>query len=1354
MAITAEWVIDGKYCSFNGNVPVLLDCENKNKPDRFSLKDGDIKSDIAPDFFTSFRADRGQPIKLVLSLPHPIAGKQDIKISVDIFPSNQQWKVNYTNFLQAFDVGIVNRDCQLNEWKVVQMEGAPFPLFPWTKIGLFRPDCVGTLRYGLHRLGDGTLIFALVTTHHEQILDGLHLSRLDHYQQIVSPQEDGRGWFSTSGLFFLPLSSNHSSDNPPWRSITRWLPVLDRWSTGTSHKSEASASSGIERQDLLNVWNRTVLQVMASNRTINSGMPAVLFPVLSFEDADDKIEPYFLIRTDGAGNARLERASFDVPVNTTLKLCAKLIWQLQETLPNFGEKFKDDAALPRNDLGVLELIGEASGYSVSDFGWPRDNDGSENCAAVKFDRKKLPSELNIKSGEQDNGKSHPRTIFKLELKKISVKKSLEITVGSLKLSNISIVDKENAGITCILKGTWDSEVCDLYPEVTIDNINCDVFLSGTSDPKAADYFAAMDDVSPDDVSGRLEPYQRESAPLTNELKILESATLSIKVRCQQGRNSVTELTLKTTSREEIKGSTFYFQATPFIVANVRSPQFDEQVGEKFAYWCSDDPEGPQWRFGDATVEFTFPPQAVGEEMERGCRFYDQKDEADPSKFKTYIDKNNPVKYRFSPQTKMTVRPALVDRRFNRFGANLRDVLRQADVESFTTEFMYPVEMQFKRDEQRRPDVRISEIGEFFGGPAPELPQWPSDDNDKKELIGELLDGKLASWVIKGSNNFSSGYKTIRERQSIARVHYVQRLGVFQLYAPFNRNRGLNLTEGLVFRIRGRNEGAPVMNPLPTGTDLAPSQLNSIENFDWSRLDNAGAIRAGVLHTFEFASELVAVLSLPTSKSGVIESLALSALGASGAVSASFDVGRTTFSAESQYGQLSRLIKTRIGRIGVFWNRAKHVVVYERTCVPSAQFKNEQGHGLDRWPILRKADEYIELLEDERHFNSETDAKANRAGAVLGAKFLTKRIYVNGAWGADLEHGYEIPLWNEQDKSGFYPKPHIAMVAAAGEGETTRHFLDEPQSLFFYSNTERNTGSDTDKWRAKVCVDFRAGDRPGVFLGRGNAPGENKKVLERGSMPSPSKGSPRLPRFDFAVTSEGSLNLQHERGDTAMLARMDVLSLERTAQASAPASKNTEPFVMSVRLGALEREMQSFMHRLERVPSEMESLDCGSITARLLTYVDQMETRINEAVNEAIPQSFYNNPANNMEAIKKSLISDVKKYLLVPSNILTTQIFALEQQIPSLINAINAGDEETVRKLAQGIMLGIKQPTELLASKVNRANKTVSDQLNNIKDQNNSAVVELSAVLAAAKNNNEVQFTTAITQAKAVLDQTF
>lgn len=113
------------------------------------------------------------------------------------------------------------------------------------------------------------------------------------------------------------------------------------------------------------------------------------------------------------------------------------------------------------------------------------------------------------------------------------------------------------------------------------------------------------------------------------------------------------------------------------------------------------------------------------------------------------------------------------------------------------------------------------------------------------------------------------------------------------------------------------------------------------------------------------------------------------------------------------------MKTRYGRIATVWNKARHVVVYSRSAAPGAQFAGEQKaeEFLGR-PLLRKMEEYIEILEPYRLFESETSAETNKPGCLHAFHFATQRIYVNGAWGHDVEAGYEIPLFNELDSSGF------------------------------------------------------------------------------------------------------------------------------------------------------------------------------------------------------------------------------------------------------------------------------------------------------------------------------------------------
>ena len=86
----------------------------------------------------------------------------------------------------------------------------------------------------------------------------------------------------------------------------------------------------------------------------------------------------------------------------------------------------------------------------------------------------------------------------------------------------------------------------------------------------------------------------------------------------------------------------------------------------------------------------------------------------------------------------------------------------------------------------------------------------------------------------------------------------------------------------------------------------------------------------------------------------------SALGGWGDQKASFAKGKIIVESHTQMGRLASVSVTLVGRIGVLWNRALHVTVYERTVLPSRQFYLEQEQLKGR-PILRKVREYVQIM---------------------------------------------------------------------------------------------------------------------------------------------------------------------------------------------------------------------------------------------------------------------------------------------------------------------------------------------------------------------------------------------------------
>jgi hypothetical protein len=177
------------------------------------------------------------------------------------------------------------------------------------------------------------------------------------------------------------------------------------------------------------------------------------------------------------------------------------------------------------------------------------------------------------------------------------------------------------------------------------------------------------------------------------------------------------------------------------------------------------------------------------------------------------------------------------------------------------------------------------------------------------------------------------------------------------------------------------------------------------------------------------------------------------------------------------GRASMITIERIGRIGIFWNRAKHVIVYERTVAATRQFFEEQ-YPLVGNPVLRKVEEYVELLEVERAFPEASTPPANR-GFVTSCRFTgaPPRIHVDSRWGHDIgDTGWKIPLWlRGAHPPDVYPMPAIYLMNEGITGETVPIVLDDPDKLFFYTSTDPTLKADTDSWPAVDGVDFQTVD---------------------------------------------------------------------------------------------------------------------------------------------------------------------------------------------------------------------------------------------------------------------------------------
>lgn len=312
-----------------------------------------------------------------------------------------------------------------------------------------------------------------------------------------------------------------------------------------------------------------------------------------------------------------------------------------------------------------------------------------------------------------------------------------------------------------------------------------------------------------------------------------------------------------------------------------------------------------------------------------------------------------------------------------------------------------------------------------------------------------------------------------------------------------------------------------------------------------RISNFG-LSGGALWPIESRNFFNQLIERPVSDGGTLERVALSPIGGDADQTARFVNQLLQIISETRNGFVQRHKVEIIGRIGVFWHRAKHVVVYERTVSPSAQFTPDTSESKrSRRPILRKVSEYIELLQPERSYPDFTAATPTTCGFLRAVRFNRKTINVDSAWSEDVgTFGWKIPLWNREaarQRPQVYPRPDIGFVTAAeGEGDqpqTTQECL-EPDNIYFFADATAS-GPDTDTWIARRGVDFGSLPAP-------------KSEFER-ALPdtdrSRKSSAPRIPRGHRRYTwrlgpASQKTAINAARADEPLFTRLDSITFMR------------------------------------------------------------------------------------------------------------------------------------------------------------------------------------------------------------------
>ncbi len=1099
----------------------------------------------------------------------------------------------------------------------------------------------------------------------------------------------------------------HRGDSPAtWRGLVSWAPVQTEENRDDDDRLKIAPI-------LDQLWNRPVERALLGARIEQAAQPVVPLPLLTITetkagDSREKQAPLLFIETqrDASSNRpgapRLRRVFLSGSEAITLRAD----FHLQAKSANEAEPvWASNKAMIRFEGNVQNLLPLI----------PTDVTGAGAT------RERLLAALDAALGPVEGSDGDDPLLAWRADGSVTTPAAVDgwIVWGSLQFQVPA--GGIGAELECRVRGTWNAQECDAYPEVILDLFGCRIRPSANADSADRDLYAAFGVQS-----GLEDELQRDSDVLRfarREEQESRLCDIRIRHRTDRGRLAVSRVEVRARDGSRFGDESVVLQLRPFSVAVVQPVDIDAEAGDLIAVWSSNDPEGVQWRVPDATAAITLPAQAVGETMERGARFWKP-----GATNQTWIDPASPIPYRFSPPTQLVVRPSVRERRYNKSPANFSALLADAKVESFVTETMYPIQASFQVSKLGLPDIRIRETGSMLGRPAENLPPRMDLQEDLKDKKAEdrWFKSMFASEVAAYAATLGLPRDEIiglRGRQAAAKASFAARLAQYHVYDPWAVDGRLGLAEGLSFRLRDTTYGAPpLLSPLPhwkvenrvqtplANEDLLPGQKQEIhvedptrsprflgEGGKWADKDDPdGAFVGGVVHTMEFPSELVAVLRNPIGTKGRIDSLAFTALGANAHMVVAFDEGRTIFVGETLHGQLARLIKIRIGRVAVLWNRARHVIVYERSAVPGMQFVDEQeinGSATSRgWPILRKAEEYVEPIERVRAFADEAQVKDNRAGFIRASEFITPRVYVNGAWGRDIGHGYEIPLWNEADESGFYPKPALALQAHAGGAEMVRCLLDEPQHLYFYTNTEPGKGDDTDAWAS-----YRGVDQPlstprlkVVTTVPGNYPDSEKqnRIIDARHLPAPRLGGLRRPRFDMKVVPDGKVDLQHARGETEMLAVMDMVTVMRSVADAAdaeclegvPSGEGESSWATDLDEIKLHSNLAGQVAAAQALRAKAQAFieqACERIAARAAcdTVKEELENRISELFSQA---------REDLDASMRNLPAP-----RAPTGLLTRAVDELERELVGLERSMRApfdkmlADLEALRARARG-----------------------------------------------------------------------
>ncbi|MGY2490074.1 hypothetical protein [Cupriavidus sp. CP313] len=558
-------------------------------------------------------------------------------------------------------------------------------------------------------------------------------------------------------------------------------------------------------------------------------------------------------------------------------------------------------------------------------------------------------------------------------------------------------------------------------------------------------------------------------------------------RCGPSADHVLEATIYENDPQNSNDSYLLLSTAPFSLARFSSQSLGARGGLASGATASYNSGVGQWRFAAVApvYRYSLPPQSVGESADKPHRLElhdflgtpEEDDPVDPQIRETprpyrQFTKHAPssalqrrvVEFRLSPNADLWVLPSDVDQRYFLPEMQAYDLFRQrssfglgAKLLALRAEFLYGLAVSVNVSKERGASrgARVAEIEALQG-------QIPRASMHENSLTGMRWNA-LRPVLIQRPERLEIWADDPQASVPISAAHF---------------------RDGVSFALR---ETALLRSPvshLEDGSDPStpqqPEWCAPATQATGSFRYHPNGLSGGVLWPVESANLFRALARDTVSGEGSLDGLAFSPMGGDATQQAVFLDGKVSILTRTRNGHIESQRVEVLGRVGALWHRAKHVVVYERTVNPSAQFAptyaEDRHRTRSRRPILRKVNEFIEILERERAYPDFPGSKLT-CGCLDSVRFNGIVINVDSAWGADVgRHAWEVPLWNRaaaSERPKVYPFPDVAFCCIA-EGDTDRPVVAQEcldcDLLYFYADF-KSPGSNTDLWPLCRNVDY-------------------------------------------------------------------------------------------------------------------------------------------------------------------------------------------------------------------------------------------------------------------------------------------